>query len=467
MNLNRPLLTIGCLLAAATLSAAEIKVSSLSELQTAINGATPGARIVIADGVYSATNAIRVGCTGTAAEPVLIAAETIGGVEITGAKGFELVPPAAYVTIQGFKFTHGTGLEEPGGGEVVQAGANHCRYTRNVFQEVGKSRGYYLMISGDDTEVDHNTLQNKFSVGQMIIVHGPGTDQMAQRTWIHHNFFNNFPDTHQNNCSAIQIGVSGRSLSPAHALVESNLFLECQGENENICNKSCDNVYRFNTFGKNCSELSLRHGDRNIVYANYFIGSQGIRMFGKKDRIFSNYFEDCRPGIHIGNGDGIVPRSRLTAHDRPDGMEIVFNTLVNCTNSIMMMKRERNGLGATNITVADNIVLGGRNMVSILGPMTHSVWRGNILWGDTNGLGELADGFKIVDPKLKPDNAGVYHLQNGSPAIGAAEGTFAYVDMDIDGQPRSGKLDVGADQFSTRPVRNRMLTPADVGPAAP
>ena len=30
---------------------------------------------------------------------------------------------------------------------------------------------------------------------------------MAQRTWIHHNFFNNFPDTRQNNCSAIQIGL--------------------------------------------------------------------------------------------------------------------------------------------------------------------------------------------------------------------------------------------------------------------
>ena len=59
-----------------------------------------------------------------------------------------------------------------------------------------------------------------------------------------------------------EIGVSQRSLSPAHALVENNLFIGCRGENENICNKSCDNVYRFNTFGNGCSELSLRHQER-------------------------------------------------------------------------------------------------------------------------------------------------------------------------------------------------------------
>jgi Chondroitinase B len=468
MRLIRPVFCFFCFLTAATLSAVEINVSSLAGLQTAINDAVPGTRIVLANGVYSTTNVIQVACRGTARRPIVIAAETIGGVEITGAKGFELSKPAAYVVIKGFKFTHGTGREESGGGELVDAGANHCRYTRNIFQLTGRSRGYYLMVSGDDTEIDHNSFQNKFTVGQMIIVHGPGTNLMAQRTWIHQNIFTNFPDTHQNNCSAIQIGVSGRSLSPAHSLVESNLFLNCRGENENICNKSCDNVYRFNTFGTNCSELSLRHGNRNIVYANFFIGTDGIRIFGKNDKIFSNYFEDCRRGIHIGNGDGVVPPSRLTAHDRPDGIQIVFNTVVNCRNSVMMLPR-RNGLGATNITFADNIIEGAGRLVAIDGPITHSNWRDNILWGETNEIsGDMAGGFKIVDPKLKPDANGEYHLQKGSPAINKATGGFRYVKIDMDGQRRGWwRRDIGADEFSRAPVRKRILTPADVGPYAP
>jgi hypothetical protein len=290
---------------------------------------------------------------------------------------------------------------------------------------------------------------------------------MAQRTWIHQNIFTNFPDTHQNNCSAIQIGVSGRSLSPAHSLVESNLFLNCRGENENICNKSCENVYRFNTFGTNCTELSLRHGDRNIVYGNFFIGCDGLRVFGKDDKIFSNYFQDCRRGIHIGNGDGVVPPDKLTSHDRPDGIEMVFNTVVNCKNSLMMLAR-RNGLGATNITFANNLIAGAGKLVAINGSVTHSIWRGNILWGDTNGIsGDMAGGFKVVDPQLKPNGDGEYHLPADSAAIGRGIGAFDYIKWDMDGQPRGEKLDVGADQFSRAPVTNRILTPADVGPEAP
>ena len=465
MHWIRAPLCLLCFFIITTLSAAEVKVTSLADLQSAIDGARPGTRIVVADGVYSTTNAIHVTCRGAAREPIVIAAETQGGVEITGEKGFELTNPAAYVTIEGFKFTHRTGLEQTGGGELVEAGANHCRYTRNVFQLTGKSRGYYLMISGDDTEIDHNSFQNKFTVGQMIIVHGPGTNLMAQRTWIHQNIFTNFPDTHQNNCSAIQIGVSGRSLSSAHSLVEDNLFIRCRGENENICNKSCDNVYRYNTFGTDCSELSLRHGNGNIVYANFFIGSDGIRIFGKNDKIYSNYFQDCRRGIHIGNGDGVIPPSKLTAHDRPDGIQIVFNTVVNCRNSVMMQAR-RHGLGATNITFADNIIVGSGRLFAMDGPITNSIWRDNMFWGETNGLtSDMAGGFTLVDPKLKPDANGEYHLQKGSPAIGKATGGFRYVKIDMDGQKRGWwRRDVGADEFSTKPIVNRILTPADVGP---
>ena len=38
--------------------------------------------------------------------------------------------------------------------------------------------------------------------------------------------------------------------------------------------------------------------------------------------------------------------------------------------------------------------------------------------------------------------------------------------MDIDGQARDGSPDVGADEVSRKPILNRTLTKADVGPFA-
>lgn len=36
--------------------------------------------------------------------------------------------------------------------------------------------------------------------------------------------------------------------------------------------------------------------------------------------------------------------------------------------------------------------------------------------------------------------------------------------IDIDGQPRKGRLDAGCDQLSIDPITSRPLTAADVGP---
>jgi hypothetical protein len=74
-----------------------------------------------------------------------------------------------------------------------------------------------------------------------------------------------------------------------------------------------------------------------------------------------------------------------------------------------------------------------------------------------------AGSYTITDPKLARDPAGEYHLQKGSPAIDAAKGSYAAVTMDMDAQARTGKPDVGADEFSTAPVKAKVLDPSDVG----
>ncbi len=71
-----------------------------------------------------------------------------------------------------------------------------------------------------------------------------------------------------------------------------------------------------------------------------------------------------------------------------------------------------------------------------------------------------------MDPKLAADANGEFHLLAGSPAINAGQGSFPYVMIDMDGQPRDSAPDVGADEFSSAPIIARILTAADVGPNA-
>src|SRR5687767_13576379 len=84
-----PLLSMLCFVAGSQLAAAEIRVSSISELQAAIDNASPGDKIVVVDGVYRCEDSISIATAGTKTDPIEISAATVGGVEIRGANGFK------------------------------------------------------------------------------------------------------------------------------------------------------------------------------------------------------------------------------------------------------------------------------------------------------------------------------------------------------------------------------------------
>lgn len=436
------------------LCATTITVTSLSALQTAINGASPGDVIILANGTYTASTKITINKQGTAAQPITIEAQTIGGAEITGTAGISIVSPAAYIVIKGFKFTFSASQA------TMASGTSFCRWTHNLFQTPGE--GEDLLLNGNDHEVDYNTFQHKNALGRFIAVRGTGS-QIAQRLHIHHNyFFDQQPQT-GNGAETLQFGLSGYSLSSSNSVVEYNLFEQCAGENELISVKASAVTLRYNTIRDCPAQFTLRHGNFCIVYGNYFSNTPGLRIFGDDHVIFSNYFENCSLAINIGNGDGDVESgAALTSHDRPDRILIAFNTLVNNTTNIVQSGRT-NGLGATDVTVANNIVQGGGPAASIAGPYTGAVWSGNIIY-NTNGAGDMpSSGYRTVNPLLARDATGTFHLQTGSPAIDAATGSYAAVTFDMDGQPRTAPLDVGADEVSTAPVTAQVLTTDMVG----
>ena len=445
-------------IAAEELSASTITVSSVAALQNAINEAKPGDIVLLKSGVYTTTADILINNAGTKLQPITIAAANAGGAEITGSGGFNLVSPAAYIVIRGFKFTHAASKARSG------AGTSFCEWTHNIFETPGT--GEYLTIAGSDHQVDYNTFQNKDSLGRFIAVRGSGS-QIAERLWIHHNYFKTQKNQgNRNGAEALQFGLSGFSLSSSNSIVEHNLFEDCAGENELISVKASRVTLRYNTI-RNCpAQFTLRHGNFNQVYGNYFINTPGLRIFGDDHVIYSNHFENCSLAINVGNGGAeVADGAPLTEHDRPDRVLIAFNTMVNNKTNITQTARP-NGLGSTFITIANNIIQGGGPAASIVGPFVNPVWEGNIIF-NTNGAGDMPPGsFKIIDPKLASDAAGEFHLQKGSPAIDAAVGNYVAVTTDMDGQPRKMPLDVGADETSGAAITARILSPADVGVSA-
>lgn len=431
-----------------------VAVSSVAELQTAIDDAKPGDKIVLKKGVYSTSADILISKAGTKEQPITIAADQSGNTELTGSGGFNLQSGAAYIIIKGFKFTHAASKAR------CSAGSSFCQWTNNIFETPGT--GDYLTIAGSDHEIQYNTFQNKDSLGKFIAVKGVGS-QIAERLWIHHNYFKKQKNQrNRNGAEALQFGLSGFSLSSSNSIVEHNLFEDCDGENELISVKASRVTVRYNTI-RNCpAQFTLRHGNFNQVYGNYFINTPGLRIFGDDHLIHSNHFENCSIGINIGNGGAeVADGAPLTSHDRPDRVIIAFNTLMNNKTNIAQTARA-NGLGSTFITIANNIIVGGGAAVSIVGPASNHSAEGNIIF-NTAGAGELTAGsFSIIDPKLLRDARGEYHLQNGSPAIDAAKGNYTAVIVDMDAQQRKGKLDVGADELSAAPVKSRILQPADV-----
>ena len=461
-SLRRLLVTFGfagCAFAARPVAHAAARlVDSLDALQSAINAAAPGDTLTLKDGVYTARAPLRIMCAGSAERPITIAAATVGGVEIRGTHGFDVVKPSAFVIVRGFKLAHASGRNAIGGG------TSHVRFTRNTFACAGE--GPYLTVTGDDAEVDHNEFRDKKTLGNMISVTGTGS-QVARRLHVHHNYFHDFANAHGNGAETIRFGLSGLSLSTGEGLVEYNLFILCTGENELISNKSCGNTYRYNTFLESRgAQLTLRHGNDCVVYGNIFRGLDGLRIFGDRHLIFSNYFEGNTRGINLGNGDGeVADGAKLTCHDRPDACVIVFNTLVG-NRAHYVMDARRNGLGATRTTFANNLVQGGGAVAKIGGANPGAAWRGNLLW-KTGGAGDLpADGYAQADPKLMADGQGIFRPRNGSAVLGAAVGDFPRVKVDLDGQPRPAKKSVGADEPDEVGTMSRQLTPNDVGPLA-
>jgi parallel beta-helix repeat protein len=434
-----------------------ITVSSIAQLQSAADAAQPGDRIELVDGVYTTSGAIPLRRSGTDGAPIVIVAQHVGGAEIRGTAGFSFAD-SDHVVVSGFRFRHGGGIGIP-------AGSHHVRLTRNVVQLSGA--GNWVTVTGDDAEIDHNTFQNKSTEGVFLQISGPGSNAMAQRSWVHHNYFHDHTFGGSNGGESLRLGYSYRQLSSARAVIENNLFERANGDPETISVKSSDNTVRHNTIRDSRGSIVLRHGNRNLVDGNLMLGNTaGIRFYDNDHVVVNNVIQGGTGQIIAGSGTVADDTTSSTAHARPDRVLVAFNTVVGNRTNLLQVGQGTSEIGPNDCTFANNILVGGGSgALATIDEGTNLHWQGNIVWAGTGGNTPSA-GHRVVNPALVTDAGGLRRLSAGSPAIDAAAGSHPQVIADFDLQNRDGAKDVGADEYSAGGTQRRPLTPADVGPNA-
>jgi hypothetical protein len=440
-------------------SARLVPVSSIAELKSALAAAQPGDRIELADGTYTSGGAISISRSGTAAEPITIAAKNVGKAEIKGSAGFAF-GAVAHVTVEGFRLTHG-------GDVLVPHTAHHVRLSRNLFQISTGSTKHWVIVNSDDSEIDHNTFQNKSTVGVFLQVAGEGEGGMSKRVRVHHNYFYNHTFSGSNGGESIRFGNSSRQHGVADGVIEYNLFERANGDSEAISVKSTSNIVRFNTIRNSSGSIVLRHGHRTVVDGNVILGGRsGIRLYGNDHVIINNLVQGSGGrALEIGGGDLIDDTGSTTDHERADRALVAFNTFLGTGGDLIIVGSSKK-YGPDSCTIVNNILTGpnsGRLVRFRQG--SNFRWQGNIGWGSPRG--DLpTSGYRAVNPGLVQDSGGLNRLGAGSPAIDTAGGSYPQVVTDFDAQDRIGAKDVGADEYAAETPR-RALTTADVGPLAP
>ena len=260
-----------------------------TELPAAIAEAKPGDVIVVRDGIYPNHN-LSLSGAGTAEAPIIIRAETPGGVIFSGQSALRLRTDFAIVS--GFHFKEGASPEK----YVIEVDGKHCRLTEVVIESYNpkdsKKEDKWVSLKGTNHRVDASSFMNKTSRSVTLIVWRQKGG--AESHVIAGNLFLGRPKgASGNGFETIRIGTSDESESDSGTVIEGNLFESCDGEMEALSIKAGKVTIRGNTLIKCAGTITWRHGDGSLVEKNLIAGKNkketgGIRIYGKNHVIRGN-----------------------------------------------------------------------------------------------------------------------------------------------------------------------------------
>ncbi|HEY1199343.1 MAG TPA: polysaccharide lyase 6 family protein, partial [Niastella sp.] len=360
------LLTI--LLFALRAHAASILVSSQQQLRNALTNAQPGDTILLDKGNWKDV-ALTIETGGTKEKPVVIAAATPGAVQFTGNSFIKF--GSDYVVVSGIHFVDGFAEK----GAVVEFRknndklANHCRLTNCVIDSYNKPSRFdnenWIILWGQHNRIDHCTIGNKLTGGTTIIVELNDERSQQNHHEIDSNYFNGRLPLGSNGGETIRVGVSRYALTSSRTNIHHNYFERCSGEVEIISIKSGDNQINNNTFYECEGGLVLRHGERNTVIENVFIGNNkpytgGVRIINPGHTVSYNLFiglagERFHSGFSVLNG---VPNSLPNRYVEVRDVRINNNTFIDCKSIVFGAGKDpERTVSPQNVSVDKNLII--------------------------------------------------------------------------------------------------------------
>lgn len=460
-NLKKSILSIALVVCVGAAVANTTTVATIAALQSAINSASAGDTVALANGTYQ-NNTLTI-----STKHVCVRAVTPGAVYLNGTNAITIM--ADSVTFSGFQFTSGTIT-----GNVLTVKGNNNTLTQLNFN--GYSAAHMIVLSGKANLLAYSNFQNKPALN-LVSQGGTGdmvqiipNDTVAGYNTIRYCSFQHMPGMggdYGNEC--IRIGDGKYSTFVSRTLVEYCFFEDTgNGDSEAISVKSRENCLRYNTMRDNPDAMfSFRNGDNNVAYGNFFIRSGGIRCKQANNiYCYNNYFQasgtakSSSPPVYFeyyGTGYG-SNFNCIHSTFYKCAAAVIDTALIACT-------------WANNIFYSDSVTI-------FSGTTSGQTFVGNMYQG-TLGL-SITSGMSKLDPLLTLNPAGYYGLSATSPAIGASSAGYPAVIslsglnndpnilLDITGKshPSSATLkDVGCEQYASTPGNIRPLALTDVGPS--
>jgi poly(beta-D-mannuronate) lyase len=391
--------------------AAEHKVSSAADVARLAPTLAPGDVLVMNDGQWQ-DQTINFTGQGTAQQPITLRAQTAGKVVLVGDS--RLIIDGEHLIVSGVFLDNC----KASSGDGIAIKGHSCRLTDTAV--VGGQYKFFVHFYGFDGRMDHCDLAGKTTESPTLQIEVDPKQPNHDR--IDHNHFGPRPPLGKNGGETMRVGYSHQSMYNSGTVVEENLFDRCDGEIEIISSKSCENVYRGNTFLDCAGMLTLRHGNRcrveeNIFLAHHKKGSGGIRVIGEDHVLVNNYIDGVdKGGFWITSG---IVDSPLVGYFQAKRAVIDHNTVVDSKGPYLEldagMGTSKRTLRPEKITITNNFFSlpkeGGTLLKGTEGEGFK--WEGNLVGG---GVPEHA-GMKLVEGKVERGENGLLATSGAGAAI--------------------------------------------------
>ena len=441
-----------------------------------------GDEIILANGVYDSDERIDFIGNGTAGNPIIFRAESPGGVKFTG--GLKMNIGGDYVVVDGFHWEGGYGASN-----FIQFrnGTDYANYSTiqncvidglainpdDVIDDMNDNsitKHRWVVLYGNYNNVINCSFMNKASAGALILAEYQYNAEADPCATVGHtisnNYFYNYEKidntlSNSGDSETIRIGTSEYQNINSNVIVSNNYFVEADGENEIITNKSKGNIYTNNTFRRCRGSLVLRHGSNALVDGNYFLGegvdgTGGIRITDSDHTITNNYIQDCisvvdqakwNNGVTFlgGSQNNDVPCTSTNVsngYQKSENINLSNNSIVN-TNAPLFYNTDKGSTDPTG-TVNNNLiyfttnnanisdVISGNTPTSYANLGTTLSYSGNVYSG--TDLGETNAGFSLEAGITATSDGEIFTFSGtGSAGKGADMGGYIPITDDMVG----------------------------------